>query len=60
MTSESRKPDVERSKRPYTAPTIQRVQLRPEESVLGFCKGGSANGPRGKCRNVLKCSTLGS
>jgi hypothetical protein len=49
------------AKRPYAAPTVQRVELRPEEAVLGACKTTAGPGPRaGRCRSVQTCSTLGS
>ncbi len=49
------------TKRPYEAPTVQRVELRPEEAVLGACKTGNSGGPRAsRCRSVATCSTIGS
>lgn len=48
-------------KKQYAPPTIQRVCLRPEEAVLGFCKNNTGAGPRGGgCKNVIKCNTQGS
>ena len=32
-------------KRRYSKPTVSRVELRPEEAVLGFCKFPSQRGP---------------
>jgi hypothetical protein len=49
------------AKKPYTAPTVEKVPLRPEEAVLGGCKSTSVTGPRGyACRAVGVCSTQGS
>jgi hypothetical protein len=48
-------------KRPYVAPVVEKVALRAEEAVLGFCKNSSIRGPRGgNCRAVGVCSTQGS
>lgn len=50
----------ERPKKPYQAPSVEKVPLRPEEAVLGFCKNDNVAGPRGsKCRPSV-CSTQGS
>lgn len=49
------------ARRPYEPPSIARVELRPEEAVLGSCKTGSSGGPRAsRCRSVASCSTIGS
>jgi hypothetical protein len=37
--------DNPRPKRPYRKPELVLVPLRPEEAVLGVCKGVSAGGP---------------
>lgn len=48
-------------KKQYHAPVLERVALRAEEAVLGFCKNNTGTGPRGgACRNVSKCATQGS
>jgi hypothetical protein len=44
-------------KRRYMKPELKRVQLRPEEAVLGACKIASNAGPTGTCNT---CSTTGS
>ena len=50
-----------RLKKPYTPPSIQRVELRPEEAVLGFCKNSAAAGPlNARCVIVSPCSSQGS
>lgn len=50
-----------REKRSYTAPSIKKVALRPEEAVLGFCKNNTTPGPRGlSCQAVGACSTQGT
>jgi hypothetical protein len=49
-----------RQKKPYLAPSVEKVPLRPEEAVLGFCKNDNVAGPRGaKCRPAV-CSSQGS
>jgi hypothetical protein len=48
-------------KKPYVPPTMDRVPLRPEEAVLGFCKSNHTHGPLGvTCQAAGKCSTQGS
>lgn len=55
-----------RQKKPYLAPAVEKVALRAEEAVLGFCKSSTVAGPRGggggagNCRAVGACSTQGS
>lgn len=45
---------------PYEPPRLIRVNLRPEEAVLGHCKiSGSAGPASGSC-TVLGCFTPGS
>ncbi len=53
-----------RKKKPYTKPEIKKVQLRPEEAVLGGCKfntPGSSGPFQPTCRFLgTDCSTMGS
>ncbi len=54
-------PPPVQAKRPYEPPTVQRVELRPEEAVLGACKTGNSGGPRAsRCRSIATCSSIGS
>lgn len=59
MTEEDQKAASDR--KPYAAPKIIRVSLRPEEAVLGHCKISGSGGPvnPGSC-TALKCSSPGS
>jgi hypothetical protein len=58
--SEERKNNDE-ARKPYEAPTVTRVSLRPEEAVLGHCKIIGTSGPvSGSCINVTACSAIGS
>jgi hypothetical protein len=51
--------DAGRPKKPYVKPEVKQIQLKPEEAVLGFCKGTTeATGIGGYC--LLTCPTLGS
>jgi len=51
----------EPGKKPYAPPTMDKVPLRPDEAVLGFCKNNNTPGPRGgNCRALGVCSTQGS
>jgi hypothetical protein len=54
--------EADPARRPYEPPSVERVELRPDEAVLGSCKTGSAGGgPRAfRCRSAATCSTLGS
>ena len=51
-----------KARRPYSRPTVRRIHLRPEESVLGTCKSGSINGPNvaNRCTIPTNCSASGS
>jgi hypothetical protein len=52
---------AQRLRKPYAAPAVERVPLRPDEAVLGGCKSTATSGPRGfACRAVGVCSTQGS
>jgi hypothetical protein len=50
------------AKKPYSAPQVRRVELRPDEAVLGMCKTPGTTGPGGPDCNmaIIACSTLGS
>lgn len=54
--------DRRRSKKPYVRPEVKKVQLKPEEAVLGFCKNATTNGPGdpADCTPVGNCSGIGS
>ena len=49
-------------KKPYQKPEIRKIELRPEEAVLGGCKDASTGGPGSPLGNctTLACSTIGS
>jgi hypothetical protein len=50
-----------KEKKPYVKPEIKKVELRPEEAVLGNCKTGVSAGPgSGTCNTPAACSALGS
>lgn len=52
---------AEEIRKPYEAPTVTRVSLRPEEAVLGHCKIIGHAGPvSGSCVSVTPCNALGS
>lgn len=48
------------TKSPYQAPQVVRVNLRPEEAVLGHCKVPSSGGPGNSSCKTLFCKTFGS
>jgi hypothetical protein len=52
---------AEEIRKPYEAPTVTRVSLRPEEAVLGHCKIIGHAGPvSGSCVSITPCNALGS
>jgi|GEM_PF-1934253 hypothetical protein len=56
-------PQEKLARRPYTKPSIVRVELRAEEAVLGACKTASSSGPfsgpSSQC-TTLACSSIAS
>ena len=54
------KPHDRRKKR-YEKPRLARFPLRPDEAVLGFCKGTTVGSPGSGCSNALgPCKIHGS
>jgi hypothetical protein len=52
---------TQQSKKTYTKPELKQVPLRPQESVLGFCKTQGSHGPViANCNVPVRCSTIGS
>ena len=51
-------------RKPYAAPLLEKFALRPEEAVLGGCKGPTQAGSKNpnRCRSAIgnPCSTQGS
>jgi len=57
----NKKEEKMKTKKPYKKPEIKKVPLRPQESVLGFCKTSQARGPQiGTCTRPGACMTEGS
>ncbi len=55
------KPPEKPVRRPYTKPSIVRVELRAEEAVLGACKTTSTAGPaQPQCSFPVACSSIAS
>jgi len=54
MDSEQGPRAEDRHRKAYAAPTLQKFALRPEEAVLGGCKGPTQGGSRNpnRCRDV--------
>ncbi len=52
----------QKAKKTYMKPELKQVPLRPQESVLGFCKNDNTQGPAiSTCVNIgLVCHTVGS
>ncbi len=49
-----------RRKKPYTKPSVKKVQLLPEEAVLGACKASSISGPATANCGTVTCFATGS
>lgn len=49
-------------KKPYMKPKLRRVELRPQEAVLGNCKsmGGTMGGGAGGSCETISCQSQGS
>jgi len=47
------------SKKPYDAPKLTTISLRPEEAVLGHCKTSGSSFPGFPC-TAFVCSNVGS
>jgi hypothetical protein len=48
-------------KRPYEAPKLTTISLRPEEAVLGHCKTSGTGGPvQATCTFIGPCTSVGS
>ncbi|HMF58562.1 MAG TPA: hypothetical protein VK619_19610 [Pyrinomonadaceae bacterium] len=49
-------------KKPYAKPKMRRVELRPQEAVLGACKsmGGTLGGGAGGTCSAVSCQSQGS
>jgi hypothetical protein len=53
--------DNAQSKKPYVKPEIRKIDLRPEEAVLGNCKMQRVAGPmRSQCTRMGGCFTVGT
>jgi hypothetical protein len=52
----------QKQKQPYVKPEIRKIELRPEEAVLGNCKMQTAAGPfRSRCTTFPGgCFTIGT
>jgi len=60
--TEKAKGTVERRRLPYVKPRLRRVELRPQEAVLGACKaaGGTVGGGAGGTCSTVSCQAQGS
>lgn len=53
--------DGQQRRSPYVKPELRRVDLKPQEAVLGFCKTSGIAGPlQGDCTIPSACSSTGS
>jgi len=55
---DNQKAEIE-SKKPYDAPKLTTISLRPEEAVLGHCKTSGSSFPGFPC-TAFVCSNVGS
>lgn len=53
---------TERKRKPYVKPKMRRVELRPQEAVLGACKAvsGTVGGGASATCSVVTCQSQGS
>jgi len=60
--SDRQRQETQRTKRAYSKPELIQVPLRPEEAVLGNCKGATAAGPGApsNCSTPAPCFSQGS
>jgi hypothetical protein len=49
-----------KQKKPYAKPEVKQVLLKPEEAVLGNCKGIGAGPSNSSCKPLTQCYLLGS
>ena len=52
--------DANEPRKPYVKPELRRIELRPEEAVLGACKTSGIAGPGFGVCVPSTCSTVGS
>lgn len=59
---DQREREPKSQKKPYIKPEVKRVQLKPEEAVLGSCKTTGFSGPAsiGNCAPLGNCHVQGS
>lgn len=62
MNESERQKKEARTKKPYEKPRMRRVELRPQEAVLGACKssGGTVGGGAGGTCSTVTCQSQGS
>jgi hypothetical protein len=60
MSEERQDDEKNEPRKPYEAPQIVRVSLRPDEAVLGHCKIPGTAGPASASCSTLFCKTPGS
>jgi hypothetical protein len=58
--SDEKQPANKDERKPYEAPRLIRVSLRPDEAVLGHCKISGTAGPASSSCASLFCKTPGS
>jgi hypothetical protein len=53
--------NLDDGKKPYEAPLLRTISLRPEEAVLGHCKTSGTGGPvQATCTFIGPCTSVGS
>jgi hypothetical protein len=60
VMKDKRESNSQRVKKPYQKPEIRKIQLRPEEAVLGFCKNTGYFGPGSSDCGFGTCFSSGS
>ena len=53
--------ETQQLKKPYRKPELNKVMLKPDEAVLGYCKTDNKRGPGiGVCDSPVRCYVIGS
>jgi hypothetical protein len=52
--------DSQKRKKPYVKPTLMKVQLKPEEAILGACKKSGFGPAASNCISGVACQVINS
>ena len=52
--------DLQKRRKPYMKPTLMKVQLKPEEAILGACKKTGLGPAASGCFSGVACRVISS